>query len=84
MEELDGDLENLIIIQFHHHEHVLEASVTDLDALVVSIDGDFEPGVLGFEEFGVEIGDTSGEDFKNVSVLFLDRFEHLLEGLVII
>ncbi len=50
VEELDGNLEHLIIVQFHHHEHVLESSVADLNALLIAVNCDLEPTILGLEE----------------------------------
>ncbi len=50
VEELDGDLEHLIVVQFHHHEHILESSITNLNALLIAVNCDLEPSVLGLEE----------------------------------
>lgn len=59
MEELNGDLEDLIVIQFHHHQEILEASLTDLDALVITIHCQLKPGILTFEKLGVKVDDSS-------------------------
>jgi hypothetical protein len=50
VKELNCDFKNLIIIKFHHHQHVLESRVADLNALIVAVDCDLEPCVLGLEE----------------------------------
>jgi hypothetical protein len=38
VEELNSNLEDLVIVEFHHHKHVLKARIADLDALVVAVD----------------------------------------------
>jgi hypothetical protein len=50
VKELNRNLKHLIIIKFHHHQHVLESRIADLNALIVAVDCNLEPCVLGFEK----------------------------------
>lgn len=84
VEKFDGNLEHLIIIQLHHHEQIPETSLADLNSLLVPINHCIDPIILSLEKLWVKVCDSPRKDFKNVSVLFLDRFEHFLYAFVII
>ena len=84
MEEVDGDFENLIIIDFHHDEDVLETHVTNTDCFFVAGYSPLQPFALNIEEFRVEIGYCSGKHLKDIAIFLFYCIEHLLHLLFLV
>ena len=60
VEELNRNFKSLVIIKFHHHDQIVEASFANIDHLLVSFNGNFQPSHLFFEKLAVKHCNVAG------------------------
>jgi hypothetical protein len=72
MEEINGDFEDLIVIDFHHHDDVSEANPANIDSVLVTIHRLLEPFILIFEKLRIKVGDSPRQYLKDIAILLFD------------
>ena len=84
MEEVDCDLENLVLIDFHHHEQVPETQLAYFDSLLTPSHSFVQPLVLILEKLRIKVSNSPRQHFEYISVFLPHRVQKLLHLVILI
>ena len=65
MEEVNSDLEHLVLVDFHHHQQVLEPKATDIHSFFIASHCLLNPHMLVPEKLRVKVSYSTGQHLKN-------------------
>ncbi len=84
MKEIDGDLEDLVLVYLHHHQDVSKSHMAYLYALFTSSHCLLKPVMLILKELGIEVSYSSCKYLENIPVFLLHRIQHHLHLLIVV
>ena len=84
VEEIDRYLEDLVLINFHHHEQIPETQLAYPDSLLTPSHSFIQPLVLILEKLRIKISNSPSQHLEYISVLFPHRVQKLLHLIVLI
>ena len=84
VEEIYGDLEDLVLINFHHHEKIPETQLAYFDSLLTSSHSFVQPLILILEKLRIKVSDSPCQHLEYISIFLPHRVQKLLHLVVLI